>query len=72
MYTQSGVNWQCYTGSNKGFNWFGTSLYGGFRCWEGSACYNNMISQKPTSSSGSGGFGGIANGISSCDNLVGF
>lgn len=67
MYTQSGVNWQCYTGSNKGFNWFGTSLYGGFRCWEGSACYNNMISQKPTSSGG-----GIANGVSSCDNLVGF
>ena len=46
MFTTSGVNWQCYTGSNKGFNWFGGSLFGGYRCWEGSVCYNNLITQK--------------------------
>ena len=34
--------WSCYTGSNKGYQWFGTSVYGAFRCWEGSKCYDYL------------------------------
>ena len=37
-------NWQCYTGNNKGFPWYGGSIYGAYRCWEGSVCYTNLIS----------------------------
>lgn len=64
MFTTSGVNWQCYTGSNKGFNWFGSSLFGGYRCWEGSVCYDNLISKK-------GQTIGSAS-IKNCDQLYGF
>lgn len=64
MFTTSGVNWQCYTGSNKGFNWFGGSLFGGYRCWEGSVCYDNLISKKGQSL-GTGS-------VKSCDELIKF
>ena len=38
-------NWQCYTGETVGFAWFdGSTLFGAYRCWEGSVCYNYLKS----------------------------
>ena len=62
-WTTSRVNWQCWTGSNKGWPWFNNAeLYGGFRCWEGSACYNYLISKKGQTLNGGS--------VKSCDQLI--
>lgn len=45
--------WNCYTGNNSGFKWHGygfgsilgreeNDLFGAFRCWEGSKCYDYL------------------------------
>lgn len=46
MFAPGTFNWQCYTGNNKGYNWFGANLYGGFRCWEGSKCYDFLMANQ--------------------------
>lgn len=46
MFAPGTFNWQCYTGDNKGYNWFGANLYGGFRCWEGSKCYDFLMANQ--------------------------
>ena len=44
--------WNCYKGSTKTNMWFGFSDYFyRYRCWEGSACYEYLLEQKPTSAS---------------------
>ena len=45
------AKYSCWTGANKGYPWFGDSVYGAFRCWEGSVCYNNMIDKNGQSAS---------------------
>lgn len=67
-FTSDRIEWQCYTGSNKGFLWLTYvnkkptmgGLWGGFRCWEGSPCYNNLIAKKGTDPN-----------VKSCDCLYG-
>ena len=46
MFAPGTFNWQCFTGDNKGYNWFGANLYGGFRCWEGSKCYDFLMANQ--------------------------
>lgn len=49
-FIQSKIQWNCYTGSNQGFKWFGSDLYGGYRCWQGSQCYDILKSKQSSNS----------------------
>lgn len=60
-FIQSKIKWNCYTGNNQGFKWFGSDLYGGYRCWEGSQCYDILMSKKGTNSK-----------IKSCSDILAF
>ena len=48
MWTAGGVNWQCWGNGVKGFGWWNstTGIFGGYRCWEGSACYSYLMNVK--------------------------
>ena len=73
VWTRTGVNWQCWGTGVKGFGWWSNAkntmfkdLFGGYRCWEGSECYN-FLKSKQSAASTPYTIGGINGQIQRCD-----
>ena len=73
LWTRTGVNWECWGTGVKGFGWWSHAkdtlfpdLFGGYRCWQGSECYNYLKS-KQTADVTPHTIGGIYGTIQRCD-----